>query len=134
MSRASLYVLSSRQEGFPMVLLEAMGVGLPVVSVDCVTGPRDIIREGVDGHVVPEDDTPALAAAMSGLMADADRRKAYGAAALETAARYDAAQIAGRWEQRIAELAAAKGSGRGTLAGRALRVLHGRARAKGLPV
>jgi hypothetical protein len=67
-------------------------------------------------------------------MADADRRKAYGAAALETAARYDAAQIAGRWEERIAELAAAKPAGRGTLAGRAVRVLRGRARAKGLPV
>jgi glycosyltransferase involved in cell wall biosynthesis len=134
MSRASLYVLSSRQEGFPMVLLEAMGVGLPAVSVDCVSGPSDIIREGVDGHVVPENDTPALAAALSGLMADAGRRKAYGAAALETAARYDAAQIAGRWEQRLEELAAAKHERRGTLAGRAARVIHGRARAKGLPV
>lgn len=130
MSRASLYVLSSRQEGFPMVLLEAMGVGLPVVSVDCVSGPRDIIREGVDGHVVPQEDTPALAAAMSGLMADADRRKAYGAAALETAARYDAAQIAGRWEERIAELSAAKDGRHGTLAGRALRVAGGRVKAK----
>jgi glycosyltransferase involved in cell wall biosynthesis len=130
MSRASLYVLSSRQEGFPMVLLEAMGVGLPVVSVDCVSGPSDIIREGVDGHVVPEDDTPALASAISGLMADADRRKAYGAAALETAARYDAAQIAGRWEERIAELSAAKDGRHGTLAGRAAHILYGRARAK----
>jgi glycosyltransferase involved in cell wall biosynthesis len=130
MSRASLYVLSSRQEGFPMVLLEAMGVGLPAVSVDCVSGPRDIIREGVDGHVVPEDDTPALADAMRGLMADADRRKAYGAAALETAARYDAAEIAGRWEERIEELSAAKDGRRGTMAGRAMRVLHGRMRAK----
>jgi glycosyltransferase involved in cell wall biosynthesis len=130
MSRASLYVLSSRKEGFPMVLLEAMGVGLPVVSVDCVSGPRDIIREGVDGHVVPEEDTAALAGAMSGLMADADRRKAYGAAALETAARYDAAQIAGRWEDRLEELSAAKEGRRGTMAGRATRVLYGRAKAK----
>ena len=131
MSRASLYVLSSRQEGFPMVLLEAMGVGLPVVSVDCETGPRDIVREAVDGHVVPEEDTTALAAAMSGLMADDERRKRYGAAALETAARYDAARIAERWEERIAELAAAKPPGRGSIAGPALRLLHGRARARG---
>ena len=130
-SRASLFVLSSRQEGFPMVLLEAMGVGLPVVSVDCDTGPRDIVREGVDGHVVPEDDTAALAAAMSGLMADADRRRAYGTAALETAARYEASQIAGRWEERIAELSATKSGDRGTIVGPAFRLLHNRAKAKG---
>lgn len=132
MSRASLYVLSSRQEGFPMVLLEAMGVGLPVVSVDCVSGPRDIVREGVDGHVVPEDDTPALVAAISRLLGDAELRKTYGAAALETAARYDAAQIAARWEERIAELAAAKPRGRGTIVGPAVKLLHHRARARGL--
>ncbi len=131
MSRASLYVLSSRQEGFPMVLLEAMGVGLPVVSVDCETGPRDIVREGVDGHVVPEEDTGALAAAMSSLMGDADRRNAFGAAALETAARYDAAQIAARWEERITELSTAKQDGRGTIVGPALRLLSHRARARG---
>ena len=117
-----------------MVLLEAMGVGLPVVSVDCETGPRDIIREGVDGHVVPEEDTAALAAAIGGLIADTDRRRAFGAAALETAARYDAAQIAARWEQRIAELSAIKPAGRGTMVGPALRLLTHRARARGLPV
>src|SRR3954453_11312985 len=97
-ANSSLYVMSSRKEGFPMVLLEAMGVGLPVVSYDCPTGPRDIIREGVDGHVVPDGDGDALAAALSSLMDDAERRKAFGAAAVEGAARYDIAAIAGRWE------------------------------------
>ena len=94
LAQSSLYVMSSRREGFPMVLLEAMGVGLPVVSFDCPTGPRDIVREGVDGHVVPDGDKDALAAAMSELMTDEARRKAFGAAALEGAARYDIATIA----------------------------------------
>jgi glycosyltransferase involved in cell wall biosynthesis len=105
---SSLYVMSSRKEGFPMVLLEAMSVGLPVVSYDCPTGPRDIIREGVDGHVVPDGDGEALAAAMTELMDDAERRKAFGAAAVEGAARYDLAVIGGRWEQLLAELEAGK--------------------------
>jgi len=120
-----VYVMTSRQEGFPMVLLEAMGAGLPVVSVDCHTGPRDIVTDGVDGRIVPEDDEDALVAAVDALIADAGTRRAYGAAALETAARYEPSAIASRWEARLGELSAAKGEG-GTIAGPALRVLHGR--------
>jgi glycosyltransferase involved in cell wall biosynthesis len=105
---SSLYVMSSRKEGFPMVLLEAMSAGLPVVSYDCPTGPRDIIREGVDGHVVPDGDGDALAAALSRLMEDEATRKAFGAAAVEGAARYDIATIAGRWEALLAETEASK--------------------------
>lgn len=113
---ASLYVMTSRREGFPMVLLEAMGVGLPVVSVDCYTGPRDIITDGVDGRIVPEEDRPALVEAMSELMEDDAKRKAFGAAALEAAARYDRARIAARWEARLHELSAAKRGPRSSIA------------------
>ena len=105
---SALYVMSSRKEGFPMVLLEAMSAGLPVVSFDCPTGPRDIIREGVDGYVVPDGDGDALAVAMSRLMDDAEMRKAFGAAAVEGAARYDLGTIARRWEELLAEAEAAK--------------------------
>jgi glycosyltransferase involved in cell wall biosynthesis len=107
-SDSALYVMSSRKEGFPMVLLEAMSVGLPVVSYDCPTGPRDIIREGVDGYVVPDGDGEALASALGRLMDDAELRKRFGAAAVEGAARYDIATIAGRWEELLEEAAAAK--------------------------
>ena len=125
LARASVYVMTSRQEGFPMVLLEAMGTGLPVVSVDCHTGPADIVTDGVDGRIVPEDDRGALVEAMSALMADAGTRRAYGAAAVEAAARYEPGPIAARWEARLGELSAAK-TGRGTMAGPALRVLRDR--------
>jgi glycosyltransferase involved in cell wall biosynthesis len=124
---SSVYVMSSRKEGFPMVLLEAMSVGLPVVSYDCPTGPRDIIREGVDGHVVPDGDGDALAAALAGLMDDAERRKAFGAAAVEGAARYDLAAIAGRWERLLSELEAAKTGRRRSGAVPMFRLLGSRA-------
>jgi glycosyltransferase involved in cell wall biosynthesis len=122
-SDSSLYVMSSRKEGFPMVLLEAMSVGLPVVSYDCPTGPRDIIREGVDGYVVPDGDGDALAAAMSRLMDDAGARKAFGAAAAEGAARYDLAAIAARWEDLLAEAERAKAGRRRSSAGPLLGML-----------
>jgi glycosyltransferase involved in cell wall biosynthesis len=124
---SSVYVMSSRKEGFPMVLLEAMGVGLPVVSFDCPTGPRDIVREGVDGHVVPDGDGEALAAALAHLMDDAAARKAYGAAAVEGAERYDIAVIAGRWEALLAELEGGKTGRRRTGALPMLNLLGTRA-------
>jgi glycosyltransferase involved in cell wall biosynthesis len=126
-ARSSLYAMTSRREGFPMVLLEAMGVGLPVVSVDCYTGPRDIVTDGVDGRIVPEEDRPALVEALSELMGDDAKRKAFGAAALEAAARYDPARIAARWEERLHELGAAKPPGRRSIAGPLLTTLRGHA-------
>jgi glycosyltransferase involved in cell wall biosynthesis len=125
---SSVYVMSSRKEGFPMVLLEAMGVGLPVVSFDCPTGPRDIIREGVDGHVVPDGDGDALATALAHLMDDDAARRSYGEAAVEGAARYDIATIAGRWEALLDELAAGKTGRRRTGAVPMLNLLGSRVR------
>jgi glycosyltransferase involved in cell wall biosynthesis len=130
MARASVFVLSSRVEGFPMVLLEAMSVGLPVVSFNCPTGPRDVVREGIDGHVVPNGDGRALAAALSGLMADADRRRAFGAAAAEGILRYDVDTIAGRWEGLFDELAASTASRSSLPLRPALTLLGGMAAAR----
>ena len=91
-----------------MVLLEAMGIGLPVVAYDCPTGPREVISDGVDGYVVRDGDSDALAARMIELMDDADARRRLGAAGVAKAARYDVDHIAERWETLFGELTAAK--------------------------
>jgi glycosyltransferase involved in cell wall biosynthesis len=108
LSRASLFAMTSRREGFPMVLLEAMSVGLPVVAYDCPTGPRDIVSDGIDGYVVPDGRTRLMAEALGRLMDDDDARRRFGDGALEKAKRYELAAIVGRWEELFGELVAAR--------------------------
>ena len=97
---ASLYAMSSRFEGFPMVLLEAMAAGLPCVSVDCPNGPREIISDGIDGLVTPQD-AVALAGAIKHLALDAGMRKGMGAKARENIGRYSIGRIADLWTDLI---------------------------------
>ncbi|MFC5458360.1 glycosyltransferase family 4 protein [Massilia niabensis] len=103
-ARADLYVMTSRSEGFPMALAEALAHGVPAVSFDCDTGPRDIIRHGVDGLLVPANDTAALTEALDRVMGDANLREQLAARAPEARARFSIEKIAGMWEELFAEL------------------------------
>ncbi len=65
---ASFFCLSSRYEGLPMVLLEAQSFNLPIVSYDCLTGPKELIEDGMDGLLVEPENIDMLAAAISRLI------------------------------------------------------------------
>ena len=95
---STIFVLSSRFEGFGLVLVEAMACGLPVVSFDCPAGPDEIISDGVDGLLVPSGDVQALAEKLMAMMADEDLRQRLGQQARQTAKRYDMAAIANQWK------------------------------------
>jgi len=87
--RAALFILSSRWEGLPTVLIEALALGTPVVSTDCPSGPTEILENGKWGKLVPVEDIQALARAMSEALAKPERPtpKAWERFALETAFR-----------------------------------------------
>jgi glycosyltransferase involved in cell wall biosynthesis len=95
--RAGMFVLSSRFEGFPNVLLEAMACGTPVVAMDCPSGPRDIVRPGHDGLLVPVD-VDALAAAILQLGRAPDQRARLGANAVDVTARFHPDRIMAMWD------------------------------------
>lgn len=112
LAQASIYALSSRFEGFAMVVLEALNCGLPMVSFDCPTGPREIIEDGANGLLVPPEDVGALAAGLCRLIEDEPLRRDLGEAGRATAAEYGPDPIRRRWEALFGELIKAEAGGK----------------------
>ena len=102
---AAVFASGSSAEGFPMVMLEALSKGLPIVGTDCPRGPGDIIRHGHNGLLVPNRDVDALSEALETVVADDDLRRAMGAEALSDAEQYLPDQVAARWTALFDQLA-----------------------------
>lgn len=96
---SSIYVMSSRFEGFGMVLIEAMACGVPCVSFNCNYGPSDIIQNGLDGYIVENGNIDALASTILKLIEDENLRKTMGTKAKENVKRYLPETIVKQWDE-----------------------------------
>lgn len=105
---ASVYAMTSHEEGFPMVLVEAMSKGVPLVSMDCPRGPGEIIVDGHNGRLVPNGDVEGYTKALLEVVGDDALRSRMGAAALQDARQYSTQAVSDRWEELFEQLAAAR--------------------------
>lgn len=101
---SSIFVLSSRFEGFGMVIIEAMACGLPVVAFDCPWGPSSIITDGVDGLLAENGNPSALAHKLLKVMADESLRQSVSREAVDHVQRYSIDRIATVWKALFEEL------------------------------
>jgi glycosyltransferase involved in cell wall biosynthesis len=112
-AHATLFVLSSRWEGFGHVIVEAMACGAPVVATDCPHGPRDIVTDGEDGRLVAPEDPVALAGAIGQLLADPSARHRLAAAGRQTADRFALDRIGAEYLVLMNRIFAEPASGAG---------------------
>jgi len=101
---SGMYVMSSRFEGLPMVLIEAQECGLPIVSFDCPEGPSEVIHEGKDGFLVPLADTDALAERIITLAKNEEMRKEFGRNAKINCKQFSPERVGEMWMDLIHKL------------------------------
>lgn len=94
---SSILAMTSNYEGFPMVMIEAMSMGLPVVTYDFKCGPKDIIKNMENGIIVDNGDENDFAKKLSTLMLDDDLRRKFGLKAQEVTATYSEKSVMCRW-------------------------------------
>lgn len=101
MKRARLVLQSSRAEGLPGALIQSLACGTPVVATDCDHGPREVVRDGVDGYLVPVGDVQALATRALAILGDAGLAARLGAAGAAGAHRFSIASSMQRYHAAI---------------------------------
>lgn len=105
---SSIYLMTSRYEGFPMVLVEAMACGLPVVSFRCPCGPGDIVTNGEDGYIVEIGDQESMSFYLDKLIENNELRKRMGAAASENIKRFSQDKVMDLWDDLFNQLISKK--------------------------
>lgn len=100
-SKASIYVMTSRYEGFPMVLLEAKAKGLPIISFNCKTGPCEIVSNGKSGFIIEDGNIQELAEKMIFLSKDSSLRKDFADKGLEEIESFTIEAIGNEWERLL---------------------------------
>lgn len=101
MQKSSIYVMSSRYEGFPMVLLEASSVGLPCISFDIDCGPSDIIEDGKNGFLVPDGCVDLFAERLRKLMTDENLRIGMSREMKKVSEKFSSTAVMKKWERLI---------------------------------
>ena len=102
--QAAMFVLTSYREGLPLVLLEAKANHLPCVSFDIISGPNEIIRDGIDGILIPPYDKEKMAEAIENLIYDASLRERMSEKAEENLSKFSENEIIKQWKQLIEEI------------------------------
>lgn len=99
LSSADVFAMTSRVEGFPNALLEAMALGLPCVTLDCPSGPAELSRQGQDAVLLPLNDSKALVRALHDLMTDEESRQTLGRRAAQAVRqRYGLNHVLAQWD------------------------------------
>lgn len=104
LSDSSIFVLSSRFEGFGLVLIEAQSYSLPCVSFDCKSGPSEIIDNGINGYLVQNGNFKQLAKSLEELMKDQELRESFSQNATKDLFRFQEENILPQWEQLFESL------------------------------
>lgn len=102
--KASVYAMTSRSEGFPMVLLEAMASGLPCIAYDCPTGPRAIITNAENGFLIPDHNIEMYIEKLSFLIENEEVRVKFGKDAIETSEHFNLDEIMEQWKMFLESL------------------------------
>jgi GalNAc-alpha-(1->4)-GalNAc-alpha-(1->3)-diNAcBac-PP-undecaprenol alpha-1,4-N-acetyl-D-galactosaminyltransferase len=99
--KADIFILPSRFEGFPVTLCEAMACGVPVIASNCLSGPREIIHDGIDGMLVKPENISALVTGLNQLISDPGKRQYFSHHAPKVLDRFGVEPVAAIWQRAI---------------------------------